>query len=129
MSGGHVEPHAAFEEWRTSMGGNPVLPSLDTFILAAPILALLAMMMFGLDERSATSRRGRGTRRFFCEVGVNDTPSLSDPDGRPWRKKRIRRVEATLIEVGGPGWDGSWSDKQAAPANSPIICGYVIEKE
>lgn len=111
------------------MGGNPVLPGWDTVILVVPILALLAMMMFKLDERCASPRRSQGARRPFCEVGGSHPPAFSDPDGRLWRKQGIRHVEATLIAVGGPGWDESWSHQQAPPAVQPVIRGYVVENE
>src|SRR3974390_3195530 len=76
------------------MIGGSMLPGWDTFVLAVPILGVFAMMIFGLDERCASPKRGRGSRRMFCQVGVGGP---TDPDGRPWKKAAIRRVEAQLI--------------------------------
>ncbi len=72
------------------MGGSPVLVGWDTFILAVPVIGILVMAMFGLDERLFTPRRNPGTRRFFCEVSGKGSSFLSDPDGKPWRKGVVR---------------------------------------
>ena len=85
------------------MGGSPVLVGWDTFILAVPVIGILVMAMFGLDERLFTPRRNPGTRRFFCEVSGKGSSFLSDPDGKPWRKGVVRQIEAKLIRADRPG--------------------------
>ena len=111
------------------MGGSSVLPGSDTLVLAIPFLGLLAMMMFGLDERSATPRRRPVSRRFFCGVDGANRAFLSDPDGTLWQKRGVRQVEARLIKFGGAEGGESRIDDQSRPAGRPITCSYVIEND
>lgn len=71
---------------------NVLLPSQDTLLLVVPILAILAVWMFGLDERIAKPGHTSKTRRSFCTVDGHGSSSLSDPDGKPWRQGLPRRV-------------------------------------
>jgi len=65
------------------MGGNHIFPAVDTLVLTIPFFGMLAMTMFGLDERIATPRKRPGARRFFCETEGTGRAFLSDPDGKP----------------------------------------------
>ena len=65
--------------------GDILLPGLDTLLLVVPILAILAVWMFGLDERIAKPGHTPKTRRSFCGLDPNGSPSFSDPDGKQWR--------------------------------------------
>lgn len=103
------------------MDASPVLPGWGVFMLALPVIGILVFAMFGVDERLFTPRRNSGTRRFFCEVGGNGESFLSDPDGRAWKKKPIRRIDATLIRVDRAGC--ITPDR----ANASVISGYMIE--
>ena len=106
------------------------LPSWDLFVLVAPILGLLGMLMFGVDEQCASLRERRAARRSFCEVGGTGPATLSDPDGRVWHGGRAVQIEARLIrgvrpderEGGGPG-------RPPLPRYFSKISGYVIDPE
>lgn len=74
--------------------GDILLPGLDTLLLVVPILAVLAVWMFGLDERIAKPGRSTKTRQSFCALDPNGSSSLSDPDGKPWRPGRRGRIES-----------------------------------
>lgn len=83
------------------------LPALDMCVLVVPFLAILAMAMFGLDERLANPSHHRRVHRSFCGVDRDGRSLLSDPDGSPWMKKRPQ-IEAKLIYVSGAGkWESS----------------------
>ena len=108
-------------------------------LLVLPIGALLAMMLFGLDERLASPKRKPGAGRTFCEV---DGSGCSDPDGKCWLGAAIRPVairpikaqlipvpiKAQLIPVGGPGWGVAANEAGPASGGTTVICGYVVEK-
>src|SRR5205823_1752471 len=74
-----------------------------TFVLAIPFLGVLAMAMFGLDERFAAPKTKPTSRRSFCEVGGTSGSYLSDPDGTPWQNVGIRQIEARLTPAAGGG--------------------------
>ena len=57
------------------------LTSWDAAIFMAPFFGLLALWMFGLDER-VTAPRERSTRRRFCQSDANDDSGFCDPDGK-----------------------------------------------
>jgi hypothetical protein len=109
------------------MGGAPVLPGWDIVVLAVPILSLLGMMMFGLDERCASPQRRRGTRRSFCEVG-NGPALLSDPDGRLWQGGGVIQIEARLIRGVRSGRVEGTPGRQAVSPHFSEIRGYVVER-
>lgn len=106
--------------------GNPILQGWDTLVLVAPILALLAIMFFGLDVRCASARRKPGIGRTFCEVDGN---GCTDPDGKPWHGAPVRRVQARLIPVGGAGWGVEGNLAGALRRRATLIRDYVIEKQ
>ena len=85
------------------MGGSPVLPGWEAFMLALPMIGILVWTIFRLDERFATSRRTLGARRFFCEVEGKGRSFISDPDGRPWQKGAVRQIEAKLDRTESAG--------------------------
>jgi hypothetical protein len=53
----------------------------DTILLALPFIGLMAMCVFGLDERLASPKTVIPRRKKFCELVGQVT--FSDPDGRP----------------------------------------------
>lgn len=67
--------------------GTILLPASDLLVLMVPVLAIFGIGMFGLDERLVNTKRLPGRQRSFCGIDGNGTPVLSDPDGRPWRKR------------------------------------------
>jgi hypothetical protein len=107
------------------MGGAPVLPGWDTFVLALPIVGLLGMMMFGLDEQCANPQRRHGARRSFCEVGGKGPAILTDPDGRIWQGGGVIQIEARLIRTAG---EEGRSGRPVVPHASSEIRGYVSER-
>jgi len=109
------------------MGGNPVLPGWDMFVLAVPILGFLAMMMFRLDELYASASKRPGRSRSFCGVDGRGSAVLSDPDGRPWQRTRSLRVEATLLPLDGPEWNKTRAGNQSRSSGRSVIHGYVME--
>ncbi len=88
------------------MGGCPVLPTWDTFVLVIPFLGILGMAMFGLDERFASPKTRPAARRSFCEVGEHGRSFLCDPDGKPWQKCSPRQIEVILTSNGELSGDG-----------------------
>ena len=82
--------------------GGPLLPALDTLVLAIPFVVIFGMGMLGLDERFA-NHGGPRPNRSFCEVDGEGSRFLSDPDGKPWRKYPQRQIEARIIHSQAPG--------------------------
>jgi hypothetical protein len=78
----------------------------DTMVLMVPFVVVLVMAMLHVDELLATPKQSPRARRFFCGVDPQDLPYMSDPDGRPWRKNRVRQIEARLA----PAYRSDWSD-------------------
>jgi hypothetical protein len=64
-----------------------LLSTCDTALLMVPIFALLALWMFGLDERVAAPRE-RPARRRFCQPDSLGLALFCDPDGRPVELRR-----------------------------------------
>ena len=62
------------------------LTSWDAAIFMAPFFGLLALWMFGLDER-VTEPRDRPARRRFCQADSNGRSQFCDPDGRTAKKR------------------------------------------
>jgi len=110
------------------MGGAPVLPGWDTFVLALPIVGLLGMMMFGLDEQCASPQRRRGARRSFCEVGGKGPAVLTDPDGRIWQGGGVIQIEARLIRGVHTAGEEGRSGRPVVPPASSEIRGYILER-
>ncbi len=60
---------------------------LDTFALGIPLIALLVIGYFRLDEVFARKGKRPPTRRGVPIILDDDSPMASDPDGRPWRDR------------------------------------------
>ncbi len=78
------------------------LSEWDTLVLMVPFLVVLAIGMFGLDERIATRKHAAKGRRFFCEVGKNGCSFLSDPDGKQWKTGPNREIEGKWMRLPDP---------------------------
>lgn len=64
---------------------DPILQSgWETFLLAIPLVGLLLVTLFRLDEMIASPKRGKAVPRPACGCDENGRVLLSDPDGRPW---------------------------------------------
>lgn len=65
------------------MPGAESISTWGTLVLMLPFGLLLALAVFGVDERLAAPRR-RSLRVRFCEMGTNGQPEMADPDGAAW---------------------------------------------
>lgn len=59
----------------------------DIFLYAGPLVALLLMSVFRLEEYFAAPKPAR-PRRPVSGMDSRGEPMLSDPDGRPWPRTR-----------------------------------------
>jgi hypothetical protein len=105
------------------MDGSSALSGWGVFALVLPLLGILLMAMFGIDEHVFTSRRHPRVRRSFCEVTGNGESFLSDPDGQPWQTPPVRQIEATLIPAGRPR-----RKVKPDPARACVIPLYIYDK-
>jgi len=58
----------------------------DTYALGIPLIALLVIGYFRLDEVFARKGQRRPTRRIVPVIVDDDSSMERDPDGRPWKK-------------------------------------------
>lgn len=82
----------------------PVADSLSTWatmVLMLPFGILLAMTIFGVDEKLAAPTGRRPVRVRFCEVGPDGRGDLADPDGH-LLKRRIPD-SAPTVDPGAQG--------------------------
>ena len=93
----------------------------DTAILIAPFFGLLALWMFGLDERVATPRERRARRRF-CHTGPDGRAEFCDPDGRT-----VKRVRATRISARASGGKPSLPSPLKGHIAHPQVLGYLTD--
>jgi hypothetical protein len=63
----------------------------DAFLVAAPLVLLLFIGVFRLDEVFGEARKAPKTRRFGGGQDEDGEPILSDPDGTPVLPRRQRR--------------------------------------
>ena len=54
----------------------------DTLLVAVPLLALLIIGFFRLDETIAMPKRSARRKPGFCGMGNDGQPVFTDPDGR-----------------------------------------------
>lgn len=66
------------------MPGPESISNWGTLVLMLPFGLLLALAVFGVDERLAAPKR-RSLRVRFCEMGADGQPEIADPDGAVWR--------------------------------------------
>lgn len=65
------------------MPGPESISTWGTLVLMLPFGLLLALAVFGVDERLAAPKR-RTLRVRFCEMGADGQPEMADPDGAAW---------------------------------------------
>ena len=63
----------------------------DGFLVAAPLVFLLFVGFFRLDELFGSARKVSERPRFGGGQDENGEPLLTDPDGRPVPPRRQRR--------------------------------------
>jgi hypothetical protein len=66
-------------------------PGWETFLFAVIFIGLLLMWIFRLDHLLFPSKRGPRPQRPVGVVDRDGEPLMTDPDGRPWRKKGRRK--------------------------------------
>jgi hypothetical protein len=57
---------------------------LSNFLEAIPLVAILVVALFRLDEIIACPKRVKAIKRPFCVCDENGRLLLPDPDGRSW---------------------------------------------
>ena len=81
------------------------LSTWDTLLIMVPLVGMMALGMFGMDERLASPRTHVPRRHKFCGLDEDGQPFLSDPDGRPSRRPEGRKWPITL-EGNGAAFPG-----------------------
>jgi hypothetical protein len=67
----------------------PLLKSgWDTLLYGGPLVALLLLGFFGLDQSVSAPKRRARARTDVSRNDPRNQPPPSDPDGRPWRPRR-----------------------------------------
>jgi len=61
----------------------------DGFLSSVPLVGLLLVYLFRLDEYFAAPKKVGRQRPPPCGVDLDGLPIVCDPDGRPWRKPRL----------------------------------------
>ncbi len=87
------------------------LPAWATLVLMLPFGALLALSLFGLDERIAAPRSRQRSRLRFCEMGDDGQPNVIDPGGKAVKIKPVSQRTA-----GAPGFEHDRPPTQQASA-------------
>lgn len=72
------------------------LSNWDTLVLMLPVLALMALGMFGIDERITSPKSSIPQRHKFCGLNPDGEPFFSDPDGRPLTHPADRKYPVTI---------------------------------
>ncbi len=88
------------------------LSEWDTVVLMLPFLAVMALGMFRLDEKIASSSKPtQKVRHAFCGIEADGGLVLSDPDGRPCRSepRNMREKPAVIALESIPGTSGDAS--------------------
>jgi hypothetical protein len=63
----------------------------DTFLYAVPVIFMLVVGVFRLDELFAAPRQNARTPRPPSGIDKDGQPLLCDPDGRPFHPARTRK--------------------------------------
>jgi len=63
----------------------------ETVLIAVPLIGILLIGIFRLDELFATPKQRPKPQRPASGMDKDGQPLLSDPDGRPWRTPRGRK--------------------------------------
>ena len=107
------------------MMGISLLEGWDAFVLAAPFLGFLVMVMFGLDERCATPKRRMRPHRIFCEA---TGAGFTDPDGQPWPRAVLRPVKAKIVaDDRRAGLEGTGRIACPGAGRARVIEGYIVD--
>lgn len=53
----------------------------DTAIIMVPFIGMMALAMFGLDEKLAAPKRPKRSKRGFSHLDRRGSPFVFDPDG------------------------------------------------
>jgi hypothetical protein len=77
-----------------------LLSGRDTFLIAIPLIVILMITMFRLDQIIASPKGVVTGRRLACGVDKLGEPILRDPDGRLSGPPRRKRERSGLIDNG-----------------------------
>ena len=59
----------------------------DTLLIGIPMILLMLIGLFRLDELFSRPKKTLKRRRQWCQMGEDGVPVLSDPDGRQSRDR------------------------------------------
>jgi hypothetical protein len=62
----------------------------DTLLIGIPLIGMLVIAFFRLDEKLATTKVKLARERAACGEDENGEAILTDPDGRRWGKPSLR---------------------------------------
>ncbi|HEY2858408.1 MAG TPA: hypothetical protein VGJ21_08330 [Terracidiphilus sp.] len=122
---------------RRPWGGNSMHSAVtftgwDTVVIMTPFFALLAFWMFGLDARVARPKTASPRRRFCKPDDQLGEPECSDPDGKPWRRRRLSLLppnRAGVVEIPLPAAPAQPQVATTEPqANHKKWNGLVLHK-
>jgi hypothetical protein len=63
----------------------------ETLVIGVPLIGMLLIAFFRLDERFATSKPKLARERRVCGQDEDGEAIMTDPDGRRWSKPLRRR--------------------------------------
>ena len=63
----------------------------ETFLYGVPVIFMLVVGVFRLDELIAAPKRGPRAQRLAVSVDENGKQMLCDPDGRPFGRRSTRK--------------------------------------
>ena len=66
-------------------------PGWETILFAVLAIGILVVGLFRLDFLFSPSKRRSRTGRPVSGVDRDGHPLMTDPDGRPWRRKKRRK--------------------------------------
>jgi hypothetical protein len=66
-------------------------PGWDTILFAVPFIGLMLVVLFRLDHMFSQPKQRSKPRRPPSGLDRHGQPVMTDPDGRPWRRKSRRK--------------------------------------
>jgi hypothetical protein len=70
----------------------------EAILLAIPLIGILGMSLFRIDELMTAPKGGVENHRGFCTLDADGEPLLFDPDGRAFEaKSKIEHGNAAIV--------------------------------